>query len=251
MNRPTVVITKCYRWACYQLFLLGLYELEKDKKINLRFKAGFVYWLSTILPSNVRLFQVLLRLKRLFEKDSDLLEGYMEYNGTRKYFCIDSADAPYLFDTHNLEKVSVYFKMQCPKEIDEEKGFRLTDEVYIPYCDHAHSDKSKLFNERGSRAACYNLHDNKYKIKPLMVGFRSLSYLNSYKSLKKAYCSYKIEGSHSKKLMCYFGNALGPKPGKVTGDVDYNSEGDLMGYYASSLNHPNGKKSYCCEHHRK
>ena len=61
--------------------------------------------------------------RRTFEHDNYNMSGYVIFlDGNKKYFTIDSADAPYLFDSSRLEKSDVYFKMQCPIDLDNE-GF--------------------------------------------------------------------------------------------------------------------------------
>lgn len=234
---PTVVITKMSpRWTYFQIYILGLYELERLGEIRLRFQCDWYYRLSTILPNIPYLRGELHRLARRNIIDSYITEGYVAYNGKRRSFCIDSADSPYLFVSEALERVDVYFKAQCPKEINPTKGFRLLDDVFIEYCDYK-------IDAQGQRVPLQNLSKNLSKISPLVVGFRRLSYMNSYRSLRKGWENYKnnVYKGHLRKAMCYFGNAFGPKPTfKVPCDVD--DEGNIMGVY-SSLNHPNEKRS--------
>ena len=241
---PKVVITKMSpRWDYFQLFLLGFYELKKQKRIILKFKCDIFFWLSTILP-DFKLFRgITRRLSDKFNKDSYNMEGFIEANGKKKFFCIDSADSPYLFDSQALDKVDIYFKMQCPKDFPKD-GFKLTDTISIPWCDHKHKDTNKRLTERGEREPLTNLFTNLNKIKPLVVGFRQLAKFNSYSALKKGFENYSKGAANTatKKLMCYFGNALGPKPEK-TEQPDWDWEGDIMGFYAKQLEHPNEKRA--------
>lgn len=252
-NKPTVVITKISpRWNYFQYFLLAFYELQKAGEINFKIKTDCVFKLSTLLP-NIQIFrEILRRLKLKFNKDSYNLNGYVKFNGKKKTFCIDSADAPYLFDSESLERVNVYFKMQCPNQIDPQ-GFKLTDLVIIPYSDHKHQNEavSKL-TAIGPRKPLLNLQKNIAKIKPLMVGFRRLAEMNSYSCLKAGYENYRKGAvkEADKKLVCYFGNALGPKPSENVKEPDLDWESDLMGFY-KQLNHPNEKRAKIAQQMRK
>ena len=243
-NIPTVVITKMTpRWRPFQIFILGLFELERSGEIKLKFRCDWFYRISTILPDLPHLGGVMHQLSVFFLKDSYNMEGYVEQNGERHTFCIDSADTPYCMDGDALERVQTYFKMQCPKEIDSVKGFRLTDEVYIPYCDHKHKDSSLVLTAEGERLPLQNLDKNKHKIQPCVVGFRLLADGNSYSSLHNGWENYRKGALRqaSRKAMCYFGNALGPQP-KNDSPYDADNEKGLMNRFPS-LNHPNEKRA--------
>lgn len=246
-STPLVVITNMSpRWSYFQYFILSFYELEKQNKIRLKFRCDLWSYLSTkINEKYIYTLRLLRKACNTLCKDSYLLEGYIKYDGIKRSFCIDSADSPFMYNSTCLDKVDVYFKMQCPKELNPE-GFRLTDEVVIPYCDHKHKTKTiKGLTNRGERCILHNFEQNIHKIKPLMVGFRELSISNSYKSLKHAFLHY-INAAHNspqKKLMCYFGNSLGPVSSIDVKIPDYDNESDLMGYYKKKLNHPNEKRA--------
>ena len=126
-----VVITGGYRWNYFQWFLLGLYQLEEKGKIKLKFKLPFASLLLA-KTSNGQIIRVADKLRRMTEKDSYNMDGYIIYieNGkkVRKTFTIDSADAPYLFDKKKLDNVDIYFKMQCPLDLGE-NGFALTEQA--------------------------------------------------------------------------------------------------------------------------
>jgi hypothetical protein len=114
-----------------------------------------------------------------------------------------------------------------------------------PYCDHKHIDENLSLTERGERMICNNLFQNIDKIKPLMIGPRRLAYGNTKVMLKKSY-TYNLRASNNdtvKKLMCYFGNALGPVPSKDIKKPDFDWEADLMAWFSGSLNHPNEKRT--------
>ena len=72
--------------------------------------------------SNEFLLRVVNRLRMIFEEDSYNMDGYIVYSyndkSEKKFFTIDSADAPYLFDSKKLDSVDCYFKMQCPAEFN-------------------------------------------------------------------------------------------------------------------------------------
>lgn len=249
-NIPKVVITNLNHWRYFQYFMLGFYRLEKEGKIKLSVKAGLLYTISRWLPENRLLGEIIYRINRKVCKDSYNLDGYIEYNNKRKYFCIDSADAPFLFDSKSLDRVDIYFKMQCPKEIDPQKGFPLTDSINIPYSDHTHTGGDSIpLTTRAPRKILNNLSDNINKIKPLVVGFRRIARTNSFRALEKNFSSYQqgALSTPSKKLMCYFGNALGPEPEKNVTQPDFDWERDIMGYYIGNVDHPNTKRAKAAE----
>lgn len=243
-----VVITSGYRWNYFQWFLLGLYELEKQKKIKLSFKLPFYSALLQHLshPTLVRIASY-LQFKR--EPDAYNMDGYVVFeDGTRKTFTVDSADSPFLFDETRLKQVDVYFKMQCPKDFAPE-GFHLTDEIVIPWSSHCHVDPSlRKVTDRGPRKVISDFRSYQHKIYPLMIGPRQLSRGISYTCLKAGYDNYLKDWNarKEKKVMCYFGNALGPKPEEVA-LPDYDFEGDLMGYFKGRINHPNEKRARIAE----
>lgn len=246
-NIPVVTITRIgKRWSYFQLFILGLYDLERQKKIHLRFRCERLFRLSMLFPENHLIGGILGKLNYSFQKDSYCMEGTVKYKGKVNRFCLDSADAPYIFDSKLLDEMDVYFKMQCPKDIDPVRGFNLCGDIWIPYISMEHEDNNLTkLTDRGARKPLRNLSANLHKVKPLCVGFRRLARLNSYSALKGGYENYRKDalGSPTKKLMCYFGNALGPKPETNVTNPDWDWEADIMGYYQAQLNHPNEKRS--------
>lgn len=236
---PVVVFTHYSpRWSYFQYILLGLYHLEEQRKIRIKYKCDYFFRFSRYMPGYELVRKIFSYLLPRFVKDSCLVTGYVEILGKKNYFCIDSADSPYIFSESELKKSDSYFKMQCPKEIKAE-GFRLTDDVIIPYCDYEFQKGIK------TRKFIADIECYKHKIKPLMVGFRSLGYTNSKKALEKGFLSYR-EGMCEKaegRMMCYFGNALGPQINDGVVEPDFDSEADLMGYYKDKLSHPNIKRA--------
>lgn len=243
-NIPIVVITKMTpRWRPFQVFILGLYELERLGEIKLKFRCDWFYRLSTIMPDLPHVGGVFHQLAVFFLKDSYNMEGYVEQNGKRHSFCIDSSDTPYSFDGDALDRVKVYFKMQCPKTIEPQKGFRFSDDVFVPYCDHRHVDSSLSLTAEGERMPLPNIEANKHKVQPCVIGFRRLADGNSYVSLRNGWENYR-KGAYlkaSRKAMCYFGNALGPQP-KPDSPFDLDNEKGILNHYPS-LNHPNEKRA--------
>lgn len=243
-----IIITRIPKWSYYQWFLLGMYMLKKQKRIKLFFRVDIFTQVSLWFNSEI-IGKIASIIHNHFYKDSYTLEGYCLKNGKKKYFCIDCSDSPYMFDSKLLEKVSIYFKMQCPIKF-EEKGFPLTEKIYIPYSDISHvSNKVKHLTERGERKRCTNLFDNIWKIKPAMVGPRQLSTSNSYKALKKSYDNYLKSSMlyKTKKLMCYFGSSKGPKPSKSIEKPDYDWESDLLAFFKKNINHPNEKRAIAAQ----
>ncbi len=243
-NIPTVVITKITpNWRPFQIFILGLYELERLGEIKLKFRCDWFFRISTILPDLPHLGGVMHQLALFFLEDTYMMEGYMEYNGIRHAFCIDCADSPSGYDGKLLEKVKIYFKMQCPKEIDIEKGFRLTDDVYTPYYDYQHKDRKLKVKQLGERLPLDIDKKDINKIRPCVVGFRRLADGNSYVALCNGWENYRkgaLKQAH-KKAMCYYGNAFGQAHHTYT-LMDWNSEGNVLSHFLQ-LNHPNEKRA--------
>ena len=236
-----VIITQLPRWNYFMWFLLGFYELQEKKEIKIRYKCNIIVNLASRFSSNF----VSKALRKIYYKKykvSNLynMKGYIVLdNGEKKKFVIDSADAPFLFNSKDLEECDVYFKMQCPKKIEKE-GFELAPEIIIPWTDHEKKSNGK------ARKLCTNFEKNKYKIKPLMIGTRKLANGISYKILKKGLDNY-IESRNvrkNKKLMCYFGDAKGPVPMKVKKEeLDVDEEVQLLGFYGDKIQHPNEKRA--------
>lgn len=242
---PTVVISKITpNWRPFQIFILGLYELEHLGEIKLKFRCDWFFRISTILPDLPHLGGIMHQLALLFLEDTYIMEGYVEQNGIRHAFCIDCADSPSGYDGELLNKVKVYFKMQCPKEIDVEKGFRLTDDVYTPYYDYRHKNEKLKVKQFGERLPLHIDKTNINKIKPCVDGFRRLADGNSYIALRNGWENYRKGALKQacKKAMCYYGNAFGSAPIVFNTFIDWNSERNTQGHFPQ-LNHPNEKRA--------
>lgn len=254
MKIPTVVITKIpyLHQSYFQWFLTGLYILKEEQKINFRFSGLNPFRRLSFLTKNENICKALFGieyyiLNRGVDKRDYNLEGYVLFESEKKYFCMDCSDAPYSFDSSLLEKVDLYFKMQCPIDFNPE-GFPLTPSVIAPYCDRKFKTTRKVGKKiSGEREKCSNLFDNLHKIKPAMIGIRRLSFSNSKKSLLTSY-NQKLQlksDTYVGKAMCYFGSASGPvaKDYSPSDIPDYTAEAEIMAYYGDRLHHPNLKRS--------
>ena len=132
-----VVITGGYRWSYYEWFLLGLYKLQKQGEIRLKFKVPLLSKLLTY--PNIRFgYRVLNHFQRKFETDTYNMTGYVKFeDGIQKRFTIDSSDAPFMFHEKLLKETDAYFKIQYPCEIQNET-FHLTPNIEIPWIDSEH-----------------------------------------------------------------------------------------------------------------
>ena len=210
----------------YQWLLLGLYELSKNKAINLCFKlplyqAVYYFLLNKYLR---KLFYRLIIRFRLLQFENYIMELNVAIDNAIKKAVFDIADSPFEFNTKHLHDCDYYYKMQCPKDINS-IGFRLTDQVYIPYLQEV-----ILYND---------------KIKPSKVGPRMMSWSIQYKELKKSYNHYisNAVGNRDKVLMCYFGGAKGPVPKfNKESKLNFDDEGVIMGHFSGEVHHPNEKR---------
>ena len=237
-NIPKIVITELGRWDYFEWFILGFYLLNRQGLIGLKFQIPLVYRLLFVF-SNSFITRVVAKFIRFFYGvGSYNLKGYIEYNEKRREFTIDCADSPFSFDGKILMESSIYFKMQCPKKLDDD-FFPLLKSILLPWIDHSQSAKKnqeifkKVFLE------------NRYKIKPLMVGPRRLGYGLSFKELNKGYQNIVSARKLNKiqRFMCYFGNSQGPvATNSKLGEVDLNSESQLMGFLGERASHPNEKR---------
>ena len=211
----------------YQWLLLGLYELSENKSIDLRFKLPLYQSVYYYLINNKffgHLCNLLAFRFKLVEFENYLMELNVISNNLIKKVVFDISDSPFCFNAKHLRDCDYYFKMQCPKDIDS-KGFRLTDQVYIPYIPEVLQYKDK--------------------IKSSMQGPRKLSGSIQYNALKTAYNQYisnKVS-ERNKILMCYFGSSQGPAPKFISeGTLNFDDEGVIMGCFYGKVHHPNEKR---------
>lgn len=211
----------------FQWLILGLYEMENNKEILIRFRLPFYQFIYFFIFNNYlrRESYRFLSKYKLLKKESYALSGFsISAKGEKKKFAFDIADSPFAFDTNHLKFSDIYFKAQCPK-VFETNGFRLSDKVYIPYEEVVWA------------------HQN--KIKPAMLGPRRLAWSLKYVPLKKAYDQYLSRQTEQKngKIMCYFGGAKGPVVKElVASNGNFDGEDIIMSQFANDLQHPNEKR---------
>lgn len=148
-----------------------------------------------------------------------------------------------MFNGKLLQDVYAYFKLQCPMEISE-KGFKLGNE-YLPFFDSEFENPADEGKQKAKRKLCPNAVKYADKIKPLMIGPRSMGRTYSFKELDAAYKNLLSARfvKQTEKAMCYFGNAAGPIPSENVIDPDWDWESDIMGYFGDKVNHPNEKRA--------
>lgn len=250
-NIPEVVLTNVSnRIDYYQWFLYGFMLMEKKGKIILKYRTSMtqrmlmsnLFWPLAKLIYKLR-FIVMKRLGKYDPKNKSLLRGYVKIRDERKSFCIDSADAPFLFSSKDLRERDIYFKIQCPEEFSEE-GFYLGN-VCIPWTDYDYVEGINKYSLRGERKKCPEVIVYKNKIKPLLLAVRSMGRGSSFKALDAAYKNLLAARNvpQSGKAMCYFGNAKGPEPSGCKKNPDFDWEADILSVYGERMNHPNEKRA--------
>ena len=247
-HKPIVVLTDLSnRINYYQWFVYGFQLLAKEGKIELKYHVPASQRLMVCNHSSF-FVRCLNKLKRVMggqveHKTKAYFKGYIEQDGVKRYFCLDSADSPNMFNGKLLEEVDAYFKLQCPKSITE-KGFQIGNE-YLPFFDSEFVNPADEGKQRSRRKLCPNAVKCAEKIKPLMIGPRSMGRTCSFKELDSSYRNLLSARpvKQTGKAMCYFGNAAGPVPSKNVADPDWDWESDIMGYYGDKMNHPNEKRA--------
>lgn len=250
-NIPEVVLTNVSnRIDYYQWFLYGFMLMEKKGKIILKYRTSMtqrmlmsnLFWPLAKLVYKLRSI-VMRRLGKYDPKNKSLLRGYVKTGDERKSFCIDSADAPFLFSGKDLREKDVYFKIQCPEKISEE-GFYLGN-VCIPWTDYDYVEGINKYSLRGERKKCSEVTLYENKIKPLLLAVRSMGRKSSFKALDAAYKNLLAarDVPKSARAMCYFGNAKGPKPSGCKRNPDFDWEADILSVYGERMNHPNEKRA--------
>lgn len=254
-EKMKVVITDLSNCSYYyQWFIYGLMLLDKSGQIDLQFKVNPVQRLSlmrglcVISKAFTKFYSIVnKKLSRAEPKMKNLFRGYAIEGNEKRFFCIDSADAPFMYSSKELKECDVYFKMQCPKEFREE-GFYLGD-ICIPYIDYEYVNSGDKYKIKAQRKNCNEVNANLNKIKPLLVAVRKLSIGNDFKSLDTGYQNLVSSRSvsHVQKAMCYFGSSKGPKPSPYTDKPDFDWEADILSYFGDRINHPNEKRAKIAE----
>ena len=232
-NIPLIEITALPKHSYFEWFLLGFYELERHGKIRFQIHVD---WTRTVAKYTSSRY-INGPIKRWFRRsDSYNCEGYIHFLGKKIKFCIDCSDTPSSFDSKLMEEVACYFKMQCPISITE-SGFEIGEDMRAPWIDISHE-----LDFKKHLVAFTNLSLIKQKVRPLMVGPRMLSWGISYRALHNAYLNYTqgIANEASRKMMCYFGNALGTKPYQIE-DTTYYDFTEIS-HYCPKFSHPNEKR---------
>lgn len=247
---PKVVVTDISnRIDYYQWFLYGFMLMEREGRIDFKCRMSMLQRMSMssiFLPfsrGGDKLRRVVMNKQGKYDpKNKSLLRGYVETDGKRKSFCIDSADAPFLFSGKDLKERDVYFKIQCPKDIDKE-GFYMGN-ICIPWVDYEYVEGVNKHSLKGERKKCPEVTLYKDKVKPLLLAVRSMGRSNSFKALDAAYKNLLAarDVPRTAKAMCYFGNAKGPKLSGCKEKPDFDWEADILSVYADQMNHPNEKR---------
>lgn len=251
MKTKVVITDLSNRYEYYQWFLYGLMLLDKKGEIKLCFDVSFRQRLA-LVPFMSFANRVLNKLHTLLgqklgkydPKIMSLFRGYIvKENGEKVKFCIDSADAPFLFSGKDLRDRDVYFKIQCPISF-KEQGFNLGDAV-IPWTDYEYVDGINAYSLRGERKSCPEVMQFKNKIMPLLLAVRKMSRFNTFESLDEGYKNLLSSRSveQTEKTMCYFGDSRGPKPSGCKEHPDWDWESDIMSYYEDKISHPNEKRA--------
>ncbi len=226
MTKVVITYIPLRYYFYYQWLILGLYELEKDNQIILKFRLKSPFTIFLIRNYKVYLgLRKYLRLFNLAQSQCDyLLKGYVEKGGELHKFVYDIADTPYYFDAAALREDLIYFKAQCPCNIHE-SGFALTPDIIIPYHPEVLKNKHKI---HASMLAPGMWSYNMYSYKSLLAGYKKLFLKNVQKT---------------KILMCYFGGNKGPEPVFSYNPDLYLDECHILEFYKNRINHPNEKRA--------
>lgn len=251
MEKPTVVITdlSTERITYYQWFLYGLMLLSRGG-IRLKFDLPWAQRLYVVNHAERLCFLIaaLRALKweffgRVEDRTKGYLRGYVMDSRGKHYFCIDSSDSPNMFNGELLRDSDTYFKMQCPKELDE-RGFKIGN-FYIPFFDSEYENPADKGKPSGKRKLCPEVYLYSSKIKPLMTGPRNMGRGCSFRQLDASYKNLLTSRSVGRtgKAMCYFGNSAGPRPMENVTEPDWDNESSIMGWFGDGMNHPNEKRA--------
>lgn len=243
MTRVTINRLPVDTFSYFQWFLLGLYQLQQEGKIELKFKISILDRIALLWFNNKFVAGTIRRLMNQFIKVPRYnLIGTIETEGVKKTFTIDPKDSPFVFTDELLERCDAYFKNQCPIEIRAE-GFEIIPGVIIPWQDINLDENGHDIYRRKRSELVYKL---RHRIHPGMVGPRRLAWSCKFKPMKAEYDNFlqsrKVE--KHKTLLAYFGSSEGIKPTQDISRFDLDWEWDLMAYlkpYGST--HPNEKRA--------
>lgn len=233
--------TECFSY--FQWFIYGLYKLEDEGYIKLKFRISIIDRICLLIFNNKWISGSTRRLLQKFRKVPRFnLRGEIHDNKIHKSFVIDSKDSPYVFTIKDLENCNVYFKNQCPIDISE-NGFEISNGIFIPWQDVNFGYNPPPFSYI-KRIVSDKIIFNKNKIFPGMVGPRRMGWSCKRKSLHKEYLSKFPtinKGEKRKKLTAYFGNTTFPKYIVKDGKYDLDWEAYLTAFLEGHT-HPNQKR---------
>lgn len=244
-----IVIEDGGNWTYYQWFLLGLYRLSDEFGYKVEARVPASEWGYFHLSARTRVARVGLRtISNAFGKPLDFC-CYMrvEYaDGSIKRLALDMQDSPYMFSLRGLRTVDAYFKMQCPVDLDA-NAYELAPGIEIPWSTTEHADGSADPHDGNGPRGLIDLGPYRSRIYPIMIGPRRLAGSCTRGDLEAGYQNYLASRGRDKQgvIMCYFGNSEGPVPSAVPdpGQLDVNSESQIMALYNGRIEHPNVKRA--------
>lgn len=242
-----VIIKQCPidSFSYFQWFLVGLYQLEKEGKIRLKFKIPIWDRIVLFWFNNKYITGGLRRFVNKFRKIPryNLLGEILNTDGKKYTFAIDSKDSPFIYTVKDLNDVDAYFKLQCPISIDKD-GFEISTGIKIPWQDIIFQ-KQEGINAKYARRVAPEVYKKRNKIFPGMIGPRRLGWTCKKNVLLKNYENYLKSKTvpKTKKLCAYFGNALFPQRSENITSYDLDWESDLMAFLGEEHTHPNEKRA--------
>lgn len=245
-KKPVVIIRRCPvdTFSYFQWLLTGLYQLEQEGKIKLRFKISLLDKMSLFWFNNKYISGGIRRILNRFRKVPryNLFGEIRTTDGKRKSFAVDPKDSPFIFTVSDLKKCDAYFKLQCPIEINPE-GFEIARNVHLPWQDVVFEENEKDYSHV-SRKVASEIIAMKEKIHPGMVGPRRLGWSCRKSVLLSNFNKYlsDFKPGERKKLTAYFGGATFPAPTKCIDKYDFDWESDLMAFLGDDHSHPNEKR---------
>lgn len=165
--------------------------------------------------------------KLIFPVDQFSMFGRVEMGGKQARFAYDVTDSPFTYALAHLELADVYFKTQCPIEIEPE-GYELSSTIRVPYHPLVVESKSKIVPAMSTGAIT-----NTFNLK------RNLKLLEQNLSLPV--------DSKSIRIFASFGGDKGPPPWNVEDDApaphNFRNERSIVTIYGDAIQHPNEKRA--------
>ncbi len=165
--------------------------------------------------------------KYLFPVDQFSMFGRLELNDKKVRFAYDATDSPFTYALAHLELAEVYFKMQCPIQI-EQRGFPLSTQVRIPY-------HPAVLGQT-------------FKIRPCMSTGPITNTLNLKRNLEALELNAKRAVANKEiRMFASFGGDRGPKPWVVEdappAPHNYQNEKSIVTSLEDIVQHPNEKRA--------